>query len=71
MHRSGARLIRWGRPPPCASQPGMGGGLAVRAPVPESPPEDHAFQHAYDAGWFERVGFDVKPSPMVREWVRG
>jgi phospholipase C len=57
--------------PPCANQPGMGGGLAVRAPVPETPPEDHAFQHAYDAGWFERVGFDVKPSPMVKQWVRG
>jgi hypothetical protein len=57
--------------PPCDSQPGMGGGLAVRAPVPETPPEDHAFQRAYDEGWFERVGFDVKPSPMVRQWVRG
>ena len=57
--------------PPCGNQPGMGGGLAVRAPVPETPPEDHAFQHAYDAGWFERVGFDVKPSPMVKQWVRG
>jgi phospholipase C len=57
--------------PPCASQPGMGGGLAVRAPAPATPAEDHALQHAYDSGWFERVGFDVKPSPMVREWVRG
>jgi len=57
--------------PPCASQPGMGGGLALRAPVPATRPEDHAFQHAHDSGWFERVGFDVKPSPMVREWVRG
>ena len=57
--------------PPCESQPGMGGGLAVRAPVPATPPEDHAFQHAYDSGWFERVGVDVQPSPMVREWVRG
>jgi phospholipase C len=57
--------------PPCDAQPGMGGGLAVRAPVPATPPEDHAFQHAYDDGWFERVGFDVKPSPMVRQWARG
>jgi phospholipase C len=57
--------------PPCDAQPGMGGGLAVRAPIPETPPEDHAFQHAYDDGWFERVGFDVKPNPMVKQWVSG
>jgi hypothetical protein len=57
--------------PPCDAQPGMGGGLAVRAPVPATPPEDHAFQHAYDAGWFERVGFDVKPSPMAERWAHG
>ena len=57
--------------PPCANQPGMGGGLAGPRPVPETPPEDHAFQHAYDEGWFERVGFDVKPNPMVKQWVRG
>jgi phospholipase C len=56
--------------PPCESQPGAGGGLAVRAPTRATPPEDHAFQQAYDAGWFERVGFDVEPSPMVRAWVR-
>ena len=57
--------------PPCGTQPGAGGGFAVRAPAPPAPSEDHAFQHAYDAGWFERVGFDVEPSPMVRQWVRG
>jgi phospholipase C len=57
--------------PPCDAQPGMGGGLAVRAPVPATPPEDHAFQHAYDVGWFERVGFKVEPSSMANRWAHG
>lgn len=41
------------------------------APSPGDAAEEHAFQHAYDSCWFERVSVDVKPSPLVRHWVRG
>jgi phospholipase C len=56
--------------PPCAPGP-TAPGFAVRRPTPPTPPEQHAFEQAYEAGWFERVGFKVKPSPMVKRWAPG
>lgn len=31
--------------------------------------EKHAFELALDAGYFERVGFTPRPSPMARNWI--
>ena len=42
----------------------------VRVAVPDAT-EDHAFEQAYQAGWFERVGFKVEPSPMAKRWAHG
>ena len=36
-----------------------------------TPPEEHAFEQAYNAGWFERVGHKVEPSPMAKRWAQG
>ena len=61
--------------PPCGqAAPGPGGpGTAVRRPLRTRPPapEQHAFEQAYEAGWFERVGFRVEPSPMAKRWADG
>ena len=57
--------------PPCDAAPGAGGGLALRSPALASPPEEHAFEQAYKAGWFERVGHKVEPSPMAKRWAQG
>jgi phospholipase C len=57
--------------PPCDAVPGAGGGMAVRLPARVAAPEQHALEQAYEAGWFERVGHTVKPSPMAKEWARG
>jgi phospholipase C len=56
--------------PPCAEQT-AGGGLSVHIPVPETPPPDDAFGQAYEAGWFEHVGYKIEPSPMARRWAHG
>jgi phospholipase C len=56
--------------PPCDAAPGAGGGLSLRRPT-VTPPEEHAFEQAYEAGWFERVGHKVNPSPMAKRWARG
>jgi hypothetical protein len=58
--------------PPCDAAAGAGGGQSVtlRGEQP-TPPEQHAFEHAYEAGWFDFVGHKVEPSPMAGEWVRG
>jgi phospholipase C len=57
--------------PPCDAVPGAGGGQSPRRVAPPTPPEQHAFERAYEAGWFEYVGHTVEPSPMVKEWVSG
>jgi phospholipase C len=57
--------------PPCDAAPGAGGGLALRSPAFTTPPEEHAFEQAYKAGWFERVGHKVEPSPMAKRWAQG
>ena len=57
--------------PPCDASPGAGGGLALRTPALATPPEEHAFEQAYKAGWFERVGHKVEPSPMAKRWAQG
>jgi phospholipase C len=57
--------------PPCETAAGAGGGLAVRVPAVATPPEEHAFEQAFEAGWFERVGHTLKPSPMAKEWAQG
>jgi phospholipase C len=31
--------------------------------------EKHSFEIAMDEGYFERVGYEIRPSPMTREWV--
>jgi len=45
-------------------------GLIGIAAAPDAT-EDHAFEQAYQAGWFERVGFKVEPSPLARRWAHG
>jgi phospholipase C len=57
---------------PCDVATGAGGGqfVTLRA-APPTPPEQHAFEHAYEAGWFDFVGHKVEPSPMAGEWARG
>src|SRR5205823_345182 len=55
---------------PCAQATPSGPGTAVRAAA-RGPSEDHAFEQAYQAGWFERVGFKVEPSPMAKRWAHG
>jgi phospholipase C len=61
--------------PPCdaVGAPAGGPGTAVRRPLGTRPPdpEQHAFEQAYEAGWFERVGFRVEPSPMAKRWAHG
>jgi phospholipase C len=57
--------------PPCDAVPGAGGGRAAGRPAVATPPEQHAFERAYEAGWFEYVGHKVEPSPMVKEWASG
>ncbi len=57
--------------PPCVQPVGAGPGMAVRVPVPATPPPGDAFGQAYEAGWFEHVGYKIEPSPMAREWARG
>jgi len=56
--------------PACAQATPGGPGAAVRVAEPEAT-EDHAFEQAYEAGWFERVGFKVEPSPMAKRWAHG
>jgi phospholipase C len=56
--------------PPCDAVPAAGGGLAARLRVRTPEPEQHALEQAYEAGWFERVGHRVNPSPMAKEWAR-
>ena len=56
--------------PPCAEATPSGPGTAVRVAVPEAT-EEHAFEQAYRAGWFERGGFEVEPSPMAERWAHG
>jgi phospholipase C len=61
--------------PPCdaVGAPAGGPGTAVRRPLGARPPEpeQHAFEQAYEAGWFERVGFRVEPSLMTKRWAHG
>jgi phospholipase C len=57
--------------PPCGAPAAGGPGTAVRAPVPETPSEQHAFEQAYEAGWFDRVGFRGEPSLLARDWAHG
>jgi phospholipase C len=61
--------------PPCGAvgAPAGGPGTAVRRPLGTKPPgsEQHAFEQAYEAGWFDRVGHKVEPSPMARQWAHG
>jgi phospholipase C len=57
--------------PPCDAAAGAGGRVALRSPARVAAPEQHAFERAYEAGWFERVGHTVDPSPMAKEWARG
>ena len=57
--------------PPCGAPVGGGPGTAVRASVPEAPAEQHAFEQAYEAGWFDRVGFRGEPSLLARDWAHG
>src|SRR4029453_13320919 len=56
--------------PACVQATPSGPRAAVRAAGTEVT-EDHAFEQAYEAGWFERVGFKVEPSPMARRWAHG
>jgi phospholipase C len=59
--------------PPCDAVPGAGGGQSSRRALlaPPTPPEQHAFERAYEAGWFEYVGHKVEPSSMVKDWASG
>lgn len=57
--------------PPCDAAPAGGGRLSLRNAAPATQGEQHAFEQAYEAGWFERVGHRVQPSPMATRWVRG
>ncbi len=56
--------------PGCVQATPGGPGAAVRTSGAEAT-EDHAFEQAYEAGWFERVGFKVEPSPMAKRWAHG
>jgi len=44
------------------------------APAPEEPAqaqgEKHSFEIAMDEGYFEQVGYEIRPSPMARGWAR-
>ncbi len=44
------------------------------APAPEEPAqaqgEKHSFEIAMDQGYFERVGYEIRPSPMARDCAR-
>jgi len=33
--------------------------------------EKHSFEVAMDEGYFEQVGYDVRPSRMAKEWAHG
>jgi hypothetical protein len=33
--------------------------------------EKHSFEIAMDEGYFERVGYEVRPSAMARGWAHG
>jgi phospholipase C len=57
--------------PPCGEVAATGPGRALRPTKTITPPEQHAFERAYEAGWFERVGHKVEPSLMAKEWARG
>jgi phospholipase C len=56
--------------PPCDAPVVAGGGRSVGSVIRATPPEQHAFEQAYEAGWFDYVGHKVEPSPMAKDWAR-
>jgi phospholipase C len=47
----------------------VGSGAVAAAELP--PGDKHSFEELHDAGYFEGLGFEVRPSPMVQAWVTG
>jgi len=66
-----------GEPSPICTQDGGPPLPPPTPPVPVTPAtvpapaaiEKHSFEVAMDEGWFERVGYKVRPSAMAREWA--
>jgi phospholipase C len=50
--------------PPCTEPEGPGTSVQVQSEV-------HSFEQAMLDGWFERVGHEVRPSAMAKEWASG
>jgi phospholipase C len=54
-------------PAPSAGCGSGGAGVGAAEPVPVG--DKHAFEESLDAGYFDEIGFQVVPSPMVAQWV--